>query len=212
MKNILKYKWIVSVVLIILFLFTILISFQFFQKEDQGKEVLVDPIVLPNDEDLEFFNSSSFQLEELKAIVSQKKEELRALFYDSSIYQLIDIDSSKTEEENKKYTVLDDTFLQRLNEIVTENIYSNIFNKMTLLKNDGNHTFYMMEKNSFDSIYLNSAIAQIDVDSESIRFISATDDKINASVTLYRENELGDSYPFELIREQEKWKINAFQK
>ena len=213
MKKILKNKWIVIVFLSLLFLFTILVSLHFFESKDKRKETIVDPIVLPSNDDLEFLNTSSLSEEEIKLMIQSKKEELRTLFYESFIYQLKEIDAKKTDEENEKYVVLDEQFLRKLETLVVETIYYDIFNKMTLLKNDVNHTYYMMEKNAFDSIYLDSAIAEIEIESSSFRLISATDEKINASVTIYLEGNEDScvNYPFELVKLNGEWKVNVFQ-
>lgn len=214
MKKMLNNKWLVIGALLLLFVFVILVSFHFFQKEEKGEETIIDPIVFPSDDELEFINSTTLSKEELESIVKLKKEELQSLFYDSYVYKLQDIDKTKTDEEDEKYTVFDEQFLEKLNKLVTEEIYSTVFNKMTLLKNDNNHTFYMMEKNAFDSIYLDSAIAKINVTSTSFRLISASDDKINASVTNCKDENCNsyESYPLELVLMNDDWKINVFER
>lgn len=214
MKKMLNNKWLVIGALLLLFIFVILVSFHFFQKEEKGEETIIDPIVFPSDDELEFINSTTLSKEELESIVKLKKEELQSLFYDSYVYKLQDIDKTKTDEEDEKYTVFDEQFLEKLNKLVTEEIYSTVFNKMTLLKNDNNHTFYMMEKNAFDSIYLDSAIAKINVISTSFRLISASDDKINASVTNCKDENCNsyESYPLELVLMNDDWKINVFER
>lgn len=212
MKKILEKKWIIYITLGLLFLFTIIISTRFFNQQENLPEVSIDPIVLPSEEELLFTNNTDFTKEEILEIVMAKKNELRNLFYESNVYNLKDIDSSKTDEENEKYTVFDEQFLKKLDSLVTEDIYYEIFNKMILLKNDHNHTFYMMEKNAFDSIYLESAIAEVDIKSNELRLIEANEDKINASVTLVLENDNQKvSVPFELQKINNEWKVSVFE-
>lgn len=214
MKNILKKKSVWYVMLALLFVFMILVGFHFFKVEEAKKKVDVNPIILPEEDEFDFINHTSLSKEEIVALVTSKKNAFSSLFYESNVYELKEIDASRTAEDNEKYIVFDETFLEKLASLVSESKYYEIFNLMTLLKNDGSHTFYLMEKNAFDFIYLDSAIAKTEVTKSFLRVISASDERINASVTLTicHENECGDKHvPFELEKISGDWKISVFE-
>lgn len=216
MNKLLKYQWWIVLGLLIILAFTLLIGFHFYQEKTKV-DVTKEPVVLPEDDELEFQNSSSLSNDEVWKLVQNVKEDLTHLFYDSSLYVPSDIDSSKTEEDDSLYVVFDDEFLSTLNSLVVEDIYTNIFNKMVWLKSDQNHQFYLAEKNIFESIYLDSSIAEVGITTSSFRLISATDEQINASVTVKACKEENDcsyetSFPFELSKIDDSWKVSAFQK
>lgn len=209
MKRLLENKKLVIVVLVVLFLFSLLISLHFYQEQEKRKEIEKDSIVLP--EDLEFQNYSSLSDEEVYNIVNRQKNALRNLFYQSSVYELKEIDSSKSEEENKNLIVFDEQFLHSLYVLVSEDVYNEYYNQMTFLKSDLNHQFYVTDRDIFESIYTNSALAEIEIDSSELHLIMADDDSIHASVTMkYSGVSDSVSVPFELIKVGDLWKINVF--
>lgn len=214
MNKLLKYQWwIVGCILIILG-FTLVIGFHFYQ-EKVTPDISKDPVVLPEEDELEFQNNSSMSNDEVWKLFFTKKENLRKLFFESSVYVPSDIDSSKTEEDDALYVVFDETFLSTLNDLVCDDIYTNILNKMVLLKEDSEHRFYLAEKDIFESIYLDSSIMEVGITSSKSRLIFANDEQINASVSMNACADEKDcsqktSYPFELRNVDGTWKISVF--
>lgn len=210
MKKILQNKWFICIFLIVIFVFTFLVSTHFFHEKENKKEVVVDPVVLPGEDEFEFTNHSSLTDDEVRNLVTTKIEELQKLFYETSYYEVKAIDSTKTEEENENYIAYDEQFLRRLDSLVTQSVYQSIFNKMTLLKNDVQHTYYQVEKTAFDFIYTDSSISKFEGFSSSIRLGFAEENKINASITIQNDSDASEqnTYPFELVLENGAWKVS----
>lgn len=216
MKQLLKYKWVILGVVLALLLFSMLVGFHFYDEQEKAPEIEKNPVVLPGDDELEFVNSSSMSDEEVEKIVTNLKADLRKLFYETMIYDLKEIDPSRTDEENETFVVFDEEFLQTLNLLVTDNIYYSIFNQMTLLTSDSDHTFYLADRDIFESIYLDSAIAEVGIISSNLRLVSASDNLISATVLISACDQNKDcdkkaSIPFELKNVNGTWKVNVFQ-
>lgn len=215
MKRLLQYKWALAIGLILVMSFTMLISFHFFHEEEMLKHETKDPVVLPENDELEFQNNSSLSSDELLSIVSNKKNELRNLFYNTNLYRLQEVDSTVSDEEDETYILFDETFFAQLNDLVVDQIYQDILNQMVLFQNANGHTFYKAERDIFESIYLDSAIAEVGIVSTDLRLILASDEIINASVIIRDcEEEVCEhqnSFPFELSNIQGVWKVSAFQ-
>lgn len=202
-----------SVTLLLLFVLTI--SFHFFKEEQVDKNINKEPVVLPEVDDLEFANESSLSVDEIWDIVEEKKGALRNLFYDSKVYEPHEIDPlNYTVSDNERYVVFDGNFVKVLNELVTEEIYNKIINEFILIKDQ----FYIADSDIFDSIYLYSAIAEIEVISSETRLVIANDEVINASVLIQvcedEDTECNDNFsvPFELTKVDNIWKISSFER
>lgn len=215
MKWLLERKQIALIIgIALLFLFVLMVGFRFFHEEEVKPNVSKDPVVLPEDDELEFSNESSLSGDEVWKLVEEKKESLRTLFYDSKVYEPHEIDATKyTISDNDHYVVFGQDFIKNLNQIVTEDIYNRILNELTVIKDQ----YYVAPKDIFDSIYLNSAIAEIDVLSSEIRLVIATDEFINANVSIQicEEEDFtcnnDFNVPFELQKVGNDWKISSFQ-
>lgn len=205
-------KNIIVVAIILLLVFVLTIGFHFFKEEDVIPDNSKNPVVLPDENELEFTNQSSFTVDDLWNLVDEKKNRLRALFYESHVYEPYEVDSTKyTLADNEKYVVFDKLFLEELHQLVTDEIYFKFFNQMTLLKDQ----YYVVEQDIFDVIYLNSAISEIDVLTSETRLIHATDDYINASVHIQiceEEENCSEDFtvPFELNKIDNEWKVASF--
>ncbi|MCI8575572.1 MAG: hypothetical protein HFI09_03790 [Bacilli bacterium] len=198
--------------LVCLFAFVLTVVFHFFREDERMQNILKDPVVLPNEDDLEFLNQSSMSVEEIWDIVSIKKEALRKLFFESETYQPHDIDPSRyTISDNELYVVLSGDFVSQFQKLVVDEIYYQFLEKMTLIKDQ----FFIAPKDIFETIYLNSIISEVDVKSSEVRLLNANDNRINASVLLEvcEEDEFCNqnfNVPFELSKINEEWKISAF--
>ncbi len=210
-------KWIYdnkNVLLIMVTSFFLVVGFivgiHFFQEIEKAPDISKEPIVLPDQDELEFSNDSSMSVEEIWNLVEAKKKALYQLFYDSKVYEPHEIDpKAYTVSDNDVYVVFDQDFIKRLNNLVTDSIYYSFFEKMTMIKEQ----FYIAEKDIFEDIYLNSVITEIDVLSSEVRLISANEEMINASVLLQMsntENQESFHVPFELQKVDNNWKISAF--
>lgn len=215
MKKLLEHKNIMIIGFFVILLFTLLISLHFYHEFEDLNSVEKNPVVLPDDEELSFQNTSSFSDQEIIQIVNNKRALLRNLFYESKVYPLKEIDPTKTEEENEKFIVFDDSFIKQLNQLVDEDIFYELFNQMQLLKSEGNHTFYVADRDIFESIYLESAISEVDVHSFRVRVLFATDEQIKATVsmTLCVEEKCDQDvvFPFELTKINGDFKVSSFQ-
>lgn len=206
--KILKNKKIVVISLAILFFFTFLISLHFYRVEEKRKEIDKEPVVLPEDDS--FQNDSSLSIEEINNLIESKLTNLRELFYESKVYELREIDSSKSLEENEEYIVFDSIFLNKFSSLVIDELYYKYFQTMTLLKEEPGKKFYMAKKNIFENIYLDSVIAS-NSNCDDFRLIIANDKKIQASVTLsFLDSEMMFYYPFSLDFVNEEWKVSIF--
>jgi len=198
---------------ILLLFFVLMVGFHFFRKEEvKQPEIEKDPVVLPGEDEMEFVNQSSLSVEEVWNLVNTKKEALRKLFYESEVYVPSEIDSKYTSSDDERYVVFGSVFLKTLHDLVTDSIYTSILNEMTMIKEG----YYLAGQDIFEEIYLDSAIADIDITTSSIQLISANDDYINASVKLSicEDDETCEdsvSVPFELQNVNHTWKISAFQ-
>lgn len=215
MNKILKYQWIIVSLFLIILGFTLTMGFHFYN-EFTIADIPKEPVVLPSDDEMVFQNDSSLTNDEVWNLVNKKKEELRVLFYETSIYCPSDLDSTKTKEDDDLYIAFDEKFLQNLNSLVSEDIYNEILSQMTKFHEDVNHQFYLANKNIFESIYLDSSIAQVGITSSSLRLISANDSVINSSVTISAclENKKCNeetNHPFELRFVNDSWKVSVFQ-
>ena len=208
----------IIVVVSILLVFILIVGVHFYK--EFGKNVPSDkePVVLPDDNELEFTNESSMSVETIWKLVSDKRDALKKLFFESNVYLVSEIDSTKyTKEDDEIYVVFQDSFFKTLNELVTEDVYVSLFNRVTLLKQDRSHSYYVAKKNVFDDIYVDSAIAKLEAITEMQRVVIAKEDLITATISYDScENDITcdkkTSYPFELTKINNEWKISAFQK
>lgn len=215
MKWLMERKQFVLIIgVALLFLFVLMVGFHFFKEEEVKPNISKDPVVLPEDDELEFSNESSLSGDEVWKLVEEKKEVLRSLFYESKVYEPHEIDATRyTISDNDHYVVFDQDFIKNLNQIVTEDIYNTILSELTVIKDQ----YYIAEKDIFNSVYLNSAIAEVDVLSSEIRLVMATDEFINANVSIQicEEDDHTCNHdfnvPFELQKVGNDWKVSSFQ-
>jgi len=187
-----------------------IVGFHFYRSEYEFQK---PQVVLPGEDELEFLNESSLDVKEIMDLVSKKQIDLRNLFYHSNIYEPHQIDpTSYSLEDNQKYVVFDQKFLTSFHDIVTESVYSFYFEQMKLIQNG----YYVAPKEIFQAIYLESVIAELDIASSSLRLLAATDEIINASVTLKTcEEDVCEyemSVPFEIQNINGDWKVSSFVK
>jgi len=208
MRKLMKNKKLIIVLSTILFFFLFLISLHFYTGISENKNISKDSVILPEED--EFQNHSSLSTSELEHLVDSKMMELKNLFYQSKVYELTEIDPTKTQEDNEKFVVFDDIFLNTFSSLVVSDIYQSYSAQMTFLKEDSKHQFFVADRNIFDSVYLDSAIANVDVKSNHYRLILADDSHIQASVTLVLENESEIHIPFSLEKVESVWKVNQF--
>ena len=202
--------------ILLLFALIMIVSFQFFKPEEEEKpNIEKEPVVLPGDDEFELVNSSSMTVDEIWDLVEEKKDALRSLFYENVVYLPSSIAPDQfTSEDDEKSIIFAQSFLQSLNELVTDEIYQEVLSQMTLVKNG----YYVANKKIFDKVYVDSAIAEVDITTSELRVAMASDEKISCNVTIMicedGEDEEHCSYekniPFELVRVNDEWKISAF--
>ena len=212
MNKLLKHPWAIFIVVLVLLCFTLLVSIHYYQ-EDEKKEIEKNPVVLPDvtepvEPDLPYNESDVLN------IVNNQKTALRNLFYNSTSYILTEVDSSRPESDNALYFVFDEQFLAKLRDLVSDGVYASIYNNFEYLKQDVNHTFYLVKRSYFDDIYLNSAIAEVNISDSSIHINSVTEEMIDTNISLTScesENCLYANVSFVLIKVNNSWIISNFQ-
>lgn len=214
MKKLLEYKKILFILSLILLFFTMIIGFHFYHEFEEHQETVKDPVILPSDDELDFQNSSSYSDEEIISMVNERKKMLQDLFYDTPVYDLQAVDPSRSDDDNERFWVFDERFLQGLNRLVVDSLYNEVYNQMTLLKNDVSHTFYVAERDIFDFVYADSSLINTGFVSTNLRVLYASNERISSSVTFIYSDEEGALqqaiYPFELLNIQGEWKISVY--
>jgi hypothetical protein len=212
MKWIIEHKKMMIIGLLsFLFIFVLTVSFHFFREDELKLDIKKDPVVLPNEDELEFINQSSLSVDEIWNIVSSRKDSLRHLFFESTLNEPHDIDPTHyTVSDNALYVVFPSAFISKFQELVVDEIYFKFLEEMTLIKDQ----YYIAPKDIFEDIYLNSVITEVDVQSSEVRLVSASDERINANVALQicEEDDASCIFnvPFELSKINAIWKVSAF--
>ena len=221
-----RRKWItlgVSVLVIILFAIVILTAFNF--KKDR-EEVFEDYTnnELPNESDETIFhNSSDLTEEEIRTLVEEKRTSLKDVIENAQYYKASDVSSSFNREDDEKVVAIPESFLNKIKNLLTTNLYSEYTKDVKAITVDKNITnitepLYEMPKDLFDNASFNSAISFYDVSEENLILENATNDKITTIINIKLCEENTDDnctrdsyYRFILEKEQEEWKIADFE-
>ncbi len=211
-KEILKVLFIIGAVF--LSIFVILIIMNFIRTKEN-----IDFTPTEEPKTITFRNSSSMTEQEIRILVEEKRSALKSFFQNAQYYNIGDVGKDYTSEDNEKYLVVGEGFLNELRNLLTLDAYNVYWNEMEELVSKDNidikERIYKTRKDLFDSIYVTSAIAFYDVTEENIILESATDEEIIAreNIKLCNDNDIcerNDFYYLSLEKEDETWKINDF--
>ena len=119
--------------------------------------------------------------------------------------------------------MVDESFLNELNALVTTEIYNSYFEQFVEITKDQDvaitERLYRGPKDIFDDLFYKSAIAMIDVNEEKILLDRATNDYISAVINIKYCDEQdvdictrNEYYIFELQKEDNDWQVAEFTK
>ena len=211
-----KRKWIITgtaLALIVLFGLIILTTFNF----QSNREDVLEDLTTNEPEEIIFQNSSDMSESDIRMLVEEKRITLKEFFENAKYYNISEISSEYTKEDDEDYIVVDEEFLNEFRMLVTEDVYGNYWDELIEITPDSdvllNSRVYRGPKNLFDSIASESAISLYNVNEEILILESATNDKIVAmeNIKLCPEDteicSRNDFYRLILEKEEDTWKI-----
>ena len=217
-----KKEWIRIVLIIVVasLLGLVLIVGMHFQ--ETGNDVIIEK---DNHEDLTneiiFVNNSSMSEQDIRVLVEEKRTALKDFFREAKYYNISDVSSEHTKEDNDKYIVVGESFLNTLKDLLSIDLYGDYWNEFTEIVPkstvDLKERVYKAIKDLFDDLYSNSAIAMINLTEEILLLEKATDETITAliNIKLCEEDsndfcKRDEKYYFILDKVEDTWKIAEF--
>lgn len=217
-----KKEWIRIVLIIVVasLLGLVLIVGMHFQ--ETGNDVIIEK---DNHEDLTneiiFVNNSSLSEQDIRVLVEEKRTALKDFFREAKYYNISDVSSEHTKEDNDKYIVVGESFLNTLKDLLSIDLYGDYWNEFTEIVPkatvDLKERVYKARKDLFDDLYSNSAIAMINLTEEILLLEKATDETITAliNIKLCEEDsndfcKRDEKYYFILDKVEDTWKIAEF--
>ena len=217
-----KKEWIRIVLIIVVasLLGLVLIVGMHFQ--ETGNDVIIEK---DNHEDLTneiiFVNNSSLSEQDIRVLVEEKRTALKDFFREAKYYNISDVSSEHTKEDNDKYIVVGESFLNTLKDLLSIDLYGDYWNEFTEIVPkatvDLKERVYKARKDLFDDLYSNSAIAMINLTEEILLLEKATDETITAliNIKLCEEDsndfcKRDEKYYFILDKVEDTWKITEF--
>ena len=178
-----KRKWIIiGVTLGILVLFGLILLTTFNFQNDH--ETITEDLTNNEPEEIVFQNSSDMSEADIRILVEEKRIALKQFFENAKYYNISEISSDYTIEDNDQYIVVDENFLNEFRALVTEDVYGRYWDELTEITPDENVLLKSRvqrgRKDLFDSIASESAISLYNVNEEILILESATNDRIVA--------------------------------
>ncbi len=215
-----KRKWmIIGVTLGILALFSLVLLTTF--KFQSNHEDIIEDLTDNESEEIVFQNSSDMSERDIRILVEEKRTTLKQFFENAKYYNISEISRNYTKEDDEKYIVVDENFLNEFRTLVTEEIYGRYWDELTEITPDTdalvNSRVHRGSKELFDTIASDSAISLYNVNEEILILESATNDRIVARENIKlcpEELEIcsrNDFYRLILEKDQDVWKIAEFQ-
>lgn len=213
-----KKNWLkIGIVIGLVILFgVLLITVMSFRRDRENIDMNLDD---PEEETIVFQNNSSMTEQEIRELVEEKRIDLKNFFENAQYYTPSEVSRDHTPEDDAYYIVIDDTFLNALQNLLTETLYQSYFSQFQPVtkREDINisENLYIGSKEIFENINIDSAIAMLDVSEELLVLESATDEAINAYENIRYCNDEGvcvrdEFYHLNLQKENNKWKIANF--
>lgn len=176
----------------------------------------------PIKEESVFLNESDMEEKEIRILIEEKRTKLKEIFKKANYYKISEVSNDHTKEDDEKYIVVEESFLNELKELLTIELYTNYWNEFTEVtpKKDISikNRIYRTRKDLFDEVYTKSAIALLEVNEELLTLKMATNEKIESleNIKFCEENQepckRNEFYSFVLIKEENEWKISEFTK
>lgn len=174
----------------------------------------------PKKTEITFTNQSDMTEQEIRELVEQKRNDLKIFFQNAKYYTISEVGSGYQKQDDEKYIVIDEDFLNTLNDLVTKKIYNTYWMELEEISPQENirltKRIYKARKDLFEELYFSSAIAMKNVSEEKLLLKNATNEKIEAveNIRLLEETnkvQRDDYYRLELIKEEDTWKIDEFE-
>lgn len=166
-------------------------------------------------------NTSSLSEEELRNLVEQKRSEFKELIMNLQYYNYKDIVNTVSDEDNEKYYIVPEGFLDKVRDLFTSIAFNQITEDVTEITPDANikvGKVYKLKKDIIDTITNQSAVSFHNVSEELLTLKSATNYQIIAdmNIKLCDMNESlnctrDDHYVFVLEKEDNNWKIAKYE-
>ena len=161
-----KRKWIITgatLGILVLFGLILLTTFNFQNEHENISEDLTDN----EPEEIIFQNSSDMSEADIRILVEEKRIALKQFFENAKYYNISEISSDYTKEDDEQYIVVDENFLNEFRALVTEDVYGRYWDELTEITPDKdvllNSRVHRGPKDLFDSIASESAISLYNV-------------------------------------------------
>ena len=209
-KKILPYLLIVLAIILLGIAITVVLQFNF-----KKEKLQLDDPNNPVEKNYNLDNQSDMSDDEIEQLVNYQRDDLMNFFDPIKYYKISEIDETYDEKDDEEYMVLTNEFTDNLKMLVTEDLFDKLTTNFEELKEEDNITYYKVDKDEFIPIRSYSAVAKYDYSILESHPIYASNDKISSIIVLKICNDeitelcrRNDEYQFELIKEDEEWKIN----
>ena len=216
----LRREWKKIAVALLLIVLFVLVALTIFKFQKESEDVFEDYTNNPSEE-IVFQNSSDMSEQEIRQLVEEKRNTLKSFFENAKYYNISEVSSEYTKEDDEKYIVIDENFLNQFHTYVTDDVYGYYWDQLTEITPDQDvlltSRIHRGPKTMFDSVYSDSAIAMINVNEEILELESATNEKIVSiiNIRLCPDGEdaicsRNNHYRLILEKVENDWKIAEF--
>ncbi len=212
-----KREWKKLVLILIVILALGFVSLRVIKFSQEKENITIESE--PEETTEKFENTSDMSEEEIRNLVEEKREQLKEFFLNIQYYKPSEVAQNYTIEDDENLIVIDSKFWEDFQKLVTEEIIEQFKGSFELVEKQKDinieEELYIGSKNTFEDILIESAITVVDVTEEQLVPVSATDTEIITYENIRYYNEEGicirdDAYSFNLIKENEEWKISEF--
>lgn len=212
-------KALLFIIPVILFVLILLVILTF--HNDSENVVIDDPSQTEPPITEVFNNQSSMEESQIRELVESKRKALQNFFKDIKYYSISEIDKNYTKEDDEKYIVIGETYLNQLRELLTVDAFGKYWDEMSEIASNDlvNERIYLTRSDLFTDLYTNSAIATQGVNEETLILLRASDFLIEAKENIkyceenyYNVCQRDDKFALVLELEDDKWKISEFTK
>lgn len=217
MKKQRRNRIIIGILVVILFVVVLTVSFHFIRERENIHEDLTNPD--NNKGGVISQNKSDYSDAELGDIASGLRDKLINAFYMTYYYEAKDVKPDLDDETAALYFAYDETILNLLQEILTEETYELLLTKFEFVKEEAEHKYYLVKKEFLDTISEDSSILTRNVETLELVLTNATNERIDIDVEMnFCAQENGATsdegclkvYQYVLLFENEEWRIKEF--
>ena len=207
-KKIVPYILIILAVILLGIVVSVVLQFSF-----KGEVIdLNDPISPVEEEKYDFVNESEMNEEEITDLISNMREQLINNLNPIHYYNLIEVDPSSSEEDNEKYMVLTNDFVDKLRLYVSLNLLDSLTDDFDLIKEEEDTLYYKVSKEKYNPLFNDSSLNIFNYTDMEIYPIYANNRKVESIIKFkYCNSEIcqrDDDYQFNLIYEDNNWIID----